>query len=269
MSEPLSLNYQYFGGEGNPPLVILHGLLGSSRNWTSVGRELAKEFEVFALDLRNHGQSPHSDEMDYALMAGDVKHFLDNNQLESVTLVGHSMGGKTAMRLAVDSPKHIKSLVVVDISPKPYPSHNLSELGTMQALPLDTIKSRKEAEAHFEDFGITDWAHRQFLLTNLVRDAEKGGFKWQVNVAGIDRNMALVANTPLAADERFEGPTLFIRGEQSDFMQDDDVSKIQEHFPYSRIDLIPNAGHNVHVENKVGFLEALATLKNTDWGCEV
>ena len=269
MFGPLALNYQYFGGEGNPPLVILHGLLGSSRNWTSVGRELSKEFEVFALDLRNHGQSPHSEEMDYASMAGDVLKFLEDNDLSSVTLLGHSMGGKTAMRLAVDAPKHIEQLVVVDISPKPYASHNRVELGVMQALPLDIIKSRKEAESHFEHFGIADWAHRQFLLTNLVRDSERGGFKWQVNVAGIDKNMELIAQSPLYEGERFEGPTIFIRGLASRYMKDEDVLAIQTHFPYSRVELVDHAGHNVHVENKDGFLKALSSLKDNDWGWEV
>ena len=269
MSEPLALNYQYYGGEGNPPMVILHGLLGSSRNWTSVARELVRDFEVFALDLRNHGQSPHSAAMDYPLMAADVKAFLETNSLQSVTLVGHSMGGKTAMRLAVDAPKSIETLVVVDISPKTYASHNRSELSVMQSLPLDVIKSRKEAEMHFEDFGIKDWAHRQFLLTNLIRDPDRGGFKWQVNVSGIDQNMERIAANPLNPEERYTGPTLFIRGEHSTFMKDEAASTIQNHFPYSRIDVVSESGHNVHVENKSAFLESISSLKNTDWGCSV
>lgn len=269
MAEQLTLNYQYFGGEGNPPMVILHGLLGSSRNWTTVARELAKTFEVFALDLRNHGQSPHSAEMDYPALAGDVLAFLDANDFESVTLLGHSMGGKTAMRLAVDHPKRVETLIVADISPKGYASHHRIEMGAMQAMPLDILKSRKDAETHFERFGVDEWAHRQFLLTNLVRDPETKAFKWQINVAGIDRNMEQVAQSPLAEGERFEGPTLFIRGENSNFMTDEDVDIIQNHFPYSRVAMVTDAGHNVHVENKAGFLEAVASLQDTDWGCEV
>ena len=269
MAEQLTLNYQYFGGEGHSPMVILHGLLGSSRNWTTVARELAKEFEVFALDLRNHGQSPHASEMDYLALAGDVLAFLDANQLEMVTLLGHSMGGKTAMRLAVDHPNRVETLIVADISPKPYAAHHRIEMGAMQAMPLDLLKSRKEAETHLERFGVDEWAHRQFLLTNLVRDAETKAFKWQINVPGIDRNMEHVALSPLAENERYEGPTLFIRGEKSKFMTDADTATIQSHFPYSRVTQVSDAGHNVHVENKAGFLEAVASLKYTDWGCEV
>lgn len=269
MTTPLALNYQYFGGEGNPPMVILHGLLGASRNWVSAARELAKEYEVFALDLRNHGQSPHADTMNYTLMAEDVLAFLKSNDLEAVTLVGHSMGGKTAMRLAVDHPEHVESLVVVDIAPKRYAAHHRMELGAMQALALDVVKSRKEAEAHLESFGLVDWAHRQFLLTNLVRDSERGGFRWQVNVSGIDRSMEHIAESPLQATERYSGPTLFIRGEQSAFIKDEDVSTIQAHFPFVRVARVSDAGHNVHVENKAGFLEAIYSLKHTDWGCQV
>ena len=250
-------------------MVILHGLFGSSRNWTMVARELVADFEVFALDLRNHGQSPHASDMDYAALAGDVFAFLEANQLETVTLLGHSMGGKTAMRLAVDHPARVETLIVADISPKAYTTHHRIEMGAMQAMPLDVLKSRKDAEAHLERFGVGDWALRQFLLTNLVRDPDNKAFKWQINVAGIDRNMEQIAQSPLAVGERYDGPTLFVRGEKSSFMDDTDGALIQNHFPYSRVVGVAEAGHNVHVENKAGFMAAIATLKETDWGCEV
>jgi esterase len=251
----IELFHRDLGGQGNPPLVLLHGLLGSSRNWMAAGRDLADHFHALALDLRNHGSSPHAGEHHYQAMVEDVLGWLDRAGLASVYLLGHSMGGKTAMRLACQHPERVKALVVVDISPRAKEPNHVAEFRALNALPLEKISSRAEADRMLAE-EVSSWGMRQFLLTNLVRQPD-GSFGWQANLAGLTRNLAETGKSPVREDERFTGPALWIVGGKSDFVRPEDHSLILKHFPRAQIEIFPESGHNPHADDRARFVETL------------
>lgn len=250
------LFHRDLGGEGRPPLVILHGLMGSSRNWQTTGRDLAAMFHVYAVDLRNHGGSPHADTTDYTAMVGDVLHWLDANHLSRVTLMGHSMGGKVAMTLACAHADRIERLIIVDIAPKTYASDgHRAEFAAMNALDLATLASRAEAEKHFADF-VEDWMMRKFLATSLERD-EQGRWRWLVNLPALTRGLAVIEANPLAGRDQYDGPVLFIAGEKSNYIEPSDRAVIREHFPQAQLVVIASSGHNPHMETREAFVRAV------------
>ncbi len=256
-SEPVKLHAVLTSDQkGRPPLVILHGMLGSSRNWTTMARCLSEHFEVWTVDLRNHGTSPHATAMTYPAMAADLAAFLDREQLEKPVLAGHSMGGKVAMRFAVESPDRISGLVVVDIAPKTYAPRWDHELAILQAIDLGSLNSRAEAEERLK-VDIADWAFRKFLLTNLVRDSGNKGFRWAINLDVIRGALPELFLKGIDSEASYHGPTLFLRGERSRFVQDRDLDSIQEHFPKARVETIAKAGHNVHFDQPEAFAEQL------------
>lgn len=241
------------GGAGHPPLVVLHGLLGSSRNWLGAGADLAAHRHVWALDLRNHGRSPHADEMDYPAMVNDVLGWLDRQGLEQTELMGHSMGGKVAMLLACRHPRRVTRLTVVDIAPKPYLSQaHRAEFAAMHELRLDTLQSRAEAELRFES-RVPDLAMRKFLATNLER-TEDGRWRWLIHLPALTAALPRLEANPLAAEDRFEGPTRFIVGGKSRYVQEADLPVIRKHFPAAQVDVIPESGHNPHIETRAEFV---------------
>jgi esterase len=250
---PLPLHHRELGGAGEPPIVLLHGLLGSSRNWQTVGRELATGRRVLALDLRNHGLSPHADDVSYAAMASDVAAWLDQQGFPAAELVGHSMGGKVAMLLACRQPARVGRLVVVDIAPKDYdwPAHR-AEFAAMNALDLGRLASRAEAEALMEP-QVPDWAMRKFLTTNLER-SEGGAWRWIVNLPALTAGLAEIEGDALADRDRYAGPALFIAGGDSRYIQPEDHPEIREHFPAAQIETIPASGHNPHIEAREAFV---------------
>jgi esterase len=250
----MQLFHRDLGGGGNPPLVILHGLLGSSRNWQTVGRDLAAKFRVFALDLRNHGGSPHAGEMTYEAMVADVIAWLDFQQLTQVTLMGHSMGGKVAMLIACRHPGRVEHLIVVDIAPKDYfwIAHR-AEFSAMNELDLGHLASRAEAELRFEA-RVSDWAMRKFLATNLERTAG-GGWRWLVNLPVLTGALSALEKNPLAPEDRYEGPTLFISGGKSNYVQPGDRAAINQHFPAAKLEVLAESGHNPHMDAREGFVE--------------
>jgi len=256
---PLDLAYRYFGGEGQPPLVILHGLLGSSRNWTTAGKMLARTFEVFALDLRGHGDSPFAPppdhEYSFPAMAADVQAWLDAKGVANPVLLGHSLGGKIAMRLAVDTPPHCRALVVADIAPRNYPPHHEAAFAAMRSLDVAHLTSRAEAEEKFRA-QLDDENLARFLLTNLVRDAD-AGFRWRIDVEGLFAALPQLSLASLAPGETYPGPTLFLRGDQSHYIRDDDRPAIAAHFPRHQILALGRAGHNLHVDQPAAFAAAL------------
>jgi len=256
---PLELAYRYFGGEGQPPLVILHGLLGSSRNWTTTGKLLARSFEVFALDLRGHGESPFAPPPDhnysYAACAADVAAWLDARGVRRPVLLGHSLGGKIAMRLAMDEPARLRALVVADIAPRDYPPHHAAAFAAMRSLDLSALTSRADAEAKLRA-QLTDENLVRFLLTNLVREADDG-FRWRVDVAGLEAALPQLSRSPLAPGEIYPGPALFLRGDESDFIRETDRPAIAAHFPRHQILALGRAGHNLHVDQPAAFATAL------------
>lgn len=247
------LAHRDFGGAGLPPLVILHGMLGSSRNWQSAGRDLAAGFHVFALDLRNHGDSFHAREMNHAALAGDVIAWMDAQDLERVHLLGHSMGGKAAMRLAVDHPRRVDKLVVVDIAPKGYPrSHGLN-FKAMNGLDLATLHSRHEAEERLAS-DVQDWAMRKFLLTNLERGADGKSFRWSINLPALTESLPVLEQNSLASGERFDGDVLFVLGGRSRYFAPEDEPVTRAHFPYVTFSTIAESGHNPHFDTREAFV---------------
>lgn len=253
----ITLAHRDLGGDGHPPLVILHGMLGSSRNWQTAGRDLAHHFHVLAPDLRNHGGSPHSDRMDYEAMMDDVIGWMRSGDLERATFVGHSMGGKVAMLLACRHPALVERLVVADIAPKDYHwvGHR-AEFAAMNELDLRHLKSRAEAELRFEA-RIDDWAVRKFIATNLER-TEDGGWRWLINLPVLTAALPVLEKTPLAPTDRFEGPAKFIVGGRSTYVSPDDTGTIRRHFPHAEIETIPAAGHNPHMQTRTEFVKAIS-----------
>jgi esterase len=254
--ETVPLAYRYFGGEGRPPLVILHGLLGASRNWQSVGRVLAEEFEVFAVDLRNHGDSPHHAEMGYAALARDLEAWRVRQGIDRFLLIGHSLGGKIAMRYACQHPAQVLGLIIADIAPRAYQPHFRKELEALAALDVTTLETRGEAESRLEP-AISDWALRKFLLTNLVRSSN-GGWRWQCNLQVLLENLPELAGDSLPDGSSFRGPTLFLRGGKSDFVLDSDRDAMAEHFPNYLLTTIPEAGHKLHFDRMEEFCRAVS-----------
>ena len=253
LAEPhmgLHLAHREFG-EG-PPLVVLHGLFGSARNWTSAARHLAESWTVYALDLRNHGDSPWAEEVDYRAMAGDVLNFLDQKGLERATLLGHSMGGKTAMTLALNHGERVEALVVVDIAPVEY-THTMGPyVEAMASLDLAGLGRRAEADAQMQTH-VPDPGVRAFLLQNLV--SREGRFAWQLNLAALGAGMSSLTGFPREAAERaYPGRTLFLGGGQSDYILPEHHPSIYRLFPNAEFEEIPDAGHWVHAEAPASFL---------------
>jgi len=251
-----TLFHRDLGGAGNPPMVVLHGLLGSSRNWLTAGGDLAAQYHVLAPDLRNHGKSPHADEMTYDAMMADVLAWMDAQHLKRVTLMGHSMGGKTAMLLACRHPERVERLVVVDIAPKNYLSNaHRAEFAAMNELRLGSLQSRGEAELRFEA-RVDDWAMRKFLVTNLERD-EAGGWKWQINLPALTMALPALEQSPLKDGDLFSGPALFITGGKSRYVATEDRGMIEKHFPGAKIEVVAESGHNPHMETRAAFVAAV------------
>ena len=245
-----------FENSAAPVLVILHGLLGSSRNWLTIGKALQHRFDVHALDLRNHGSSPHADSMRWAEMSSDLQAYFYRHKIESMILMGHSLGGKVAMRYACENPAVVKKLIIVDIAAKLYPPHHDNEFRAMKRIATAELTSRKEAEELLEPM-VPDWAMRQFLLTNLVHAEASEGFKWQVNLETLHASLPHLRQNSLLETDRYDQAVLLVRGANSDFVDDSDAEKMRCWFSHLREQIVPSAGHNVHVENRKGFLEVL------------
>jgi len=253
---PVILHHTDLGGAGQPPLLVLHGMLGSARNWQTTGRDLTAAFHVFALDARNHGRSPHAAEMTYAAMAGDVIAWMDRQGLAKAVIVGHSMGGKTAMLLACRHPERVERLVVVDIAPKDYfwVAHR-AEFAAMNELDLAGLRSRHEAEMRFEA-RVPGLGMRKFLTNNLERD-EAGHWRWAVNLPVLTAALPALEQNSLAPGDRYAAPALFIAGGRSQYVQAGDHDAIRRHFPAARIEVIADSGHNPHMDRREEFVRLL------------
>lgn len=246
----MELNHKIIG-EGDP-IIILHGLFGMLDNWQTVAKELAEEYMVILIDLRNHGKSPHSDEWSIELMAQDVLDFMHANWIFEATIMGHSMGGKVAMEMALRENDLIKKLIVVDIAPKAYDRGHDLIIDTLNSVPIAEIESRNEAEEYLEK-QISDWGIRQFLLKNISRNKE-GGYRWKMNLPVITENYeTILQKTP--AGRVYDNPTLFIAGGNSDYIQSEDSEYIKTLFPEADIKTIEGAGHWVHAEKREEVVE--------------
>jgi esterase len=245
-------------GESGPPVVILHGLLGSARNWSTFAKELAGTRRVFALDLRNHGSSPWADQMTYAQMAEDVRAFMARQGLPTAAVVGHSMGGKVAMCLALAHGQQVERLVVVDVAPVAYQRSFNAYVEAMRALDLSGISRRSEADALLAE-QISDAGVRGFLLQNLISTDD--GLAWRVPLQALAYNMPELVGFPDLRDAgQYGGPTLFVTGDRSDYVRPEHHAEIRRLFPHAQFAMIPNAGHWVHAEAPEQFLEVVGAF---------
>jgi len=248
----MTLHSQILGS--GKPFVILHGFLGMSDNWKTLGGRWANEgYEVHLLDQRNHGRSFHSDEFSYEIMAEDLKNYCEEHGLKEIILLGHSMGGKVAMQFAVTYPEMVSKLIVADIGPKAYPSHHQDILKALSSLNFSQIKSRGEAEDVLSEY-IKDKGTRLFLLKNLYRK-NKNELALRINLPVLSEKIEEVG-VALAKDAVFKGDTLFLGGEKSGYIEPMDEILIKKHFPRARIVTISKAGHWLHAENPDEFYEA-------------
>jgi pimeloyl-ACP methyl ester carboxylesterase len=267
----MQLFYRKFGNEGNPPLIILHGLFGISDNWVTFGKRMAEEgFEVFIPDQRNHGRSEWSDDFNYLALTNDLYDFIDAEEIENPVLLGHSMGGKVAMRFAVSYPNLVQKLIIVDMAPKPYDvkQQHLNMIRAMLDLDLTKIESRTEAEQQLATT-VTDQRIRQFILKNLYRK-DKNTFGWRLNLTAIARNLQGMSDT-IPEESRYAKPVLFIKGALSDYILPEDTALILHHFPQAEIVTISGASHWVHADapeefyrHITRFLSGNSTQKNTE-----
>ncbi|MFQ3239874.1 MAG: esterase [Olleya marilimosa] len=245
-------------GEGKP-FVILHGFLGMSDNWKTLGNQFAEHFQVHLVDQRNHGRSFHDDSFHYDALAEDLKHYFDANQIKDAILLGHSMGGKTAMLFATLYPELVSKLIIADISPRFYPIHHDAILQGLNSLDFNVLKSRSQADKQLANY-VSDFGTRQFLLKNLYW-IEKGKLALRMNLEALTENVSEVGEA-LPIHAKFEGDTLFLRGDKSEYIGNQDEAIIKNHFPEANIITISNAGHWLHAENPEDFYNAVTNFVN-------
>jgi pimeloyl-ACP methyl ester carboxylesterase len=245
----MELYYKTFG-EGKP-LIILHGLFGSSDNWLTHAKKLADYFKVYLVDQRNHGHSPWSDAFSYQIMADDLHELVKKEQLADFILMGHSMGGKTAMLYTQQHEELVEKLIVVDMGVKEYPIHHDTILEGLNSLDLSVIDTRSRAEEELGKY-IENLSIRQFLLKNLYWK-EKGQLAWRINITVLEKEMPSIVGA-LPYKEVFT-ETLFMRGGQSNYIREEDEDHILKYFPISEIHTIERAGHWIHAEAPEEFIE--------------
>ncbi len=237
-------------GETGQPIVILHGLLGSSRNWATHAKWLGETHQAFALDLRNHGTSPWADDMNYEAMADDVRSFIKARGLGPVIMIGHSMGGKTAMRLALNEPSLVEKLVVVDIAPVAYDHSFGGYVEAMLAIDVANLTHRKEIDDILA-VTVPEPAIRAFLLQNLERRGQ--GFAWKANLAVLAKAMPGLMNFPVRDGDHFANPSIFLAGANSNYVRTSDQPVIERLFSRAEIRHIADAGHWLHAEQPAAF----------------
>jgi esterase len=247
-----ALHFEEYGEAGSPVLIFLHGLLGSSRNWRSVAKALSDKYKIYAVDLPEHGGSPHSVSTSLSAMQSQVSEWIESHISGNYVLCGHSLGGKIAMGYACSHPNNLRGIVVGDIAPRDYPSeHHIPTLDALLSLDLQRIDSRKEADEQLEA-KVPNWAFRQFLLTNL--EQEDGAWQWRANISGLRASICRLSSNPIQSSDSFTGPTLFVRGGKSGYLRSEHFPLVEKSFPSAKIVTLPEAGHDVHVEDKEGFL---------------
>lgn len=244
------LNYKKMGS--GQPLIILHGLMGMLDNWQTPAKHFEQHYEVFLVDQRNHGRSAHSNEMNYQLLADDLFEFLYSHHLHDVNIIGHSMGGKTAMKFAQQNPHLIDKLIVADIAPRAYAVHHHVILEALKSANVNQQKNRGDVEEHLMQ-KLKQKSIVHFLLKNLYWK-NKGELAWRFNLEAIEKNLELVGEA--ITDEVYQQPTLFIRGQKSEYITDNDLPLINQYFPQNMLDTVPNAGHWLHAENPAYFINS-------------
>ncbi|WP_291868638.1 alpha/beta fold hydrolase [Maribacter sp.] len=237
-------------GEGEP-ICILHGFLGMSDNWKTLGSQYANEgMQVHLIDQRNHGKSFHADNFNYDILTEDLKHYLEYHNIEKTILLGHSMGGKTVMQFACSYPSMTKKLIVADIAPKFYPPHHQTIIDGLNLVTKEGLTSRKETDTNLAKY-IPEFGIRQFLLKNLYWE-EKGKLGFRFNLKVLSTKMEEIGEN-ISNSDTYTGPTLFLRGDKSEYVMPNDSLEIKTHFPNAIIETIDNAGHWLHAENPKQF----------------
>ncbi|PCM43157.1 alpha/beta fold hydrolase [Marinobacter sp. ANT_B65] len=244
-------------GEGSP-LILLHGLFGSLENLGGVARKLQNEWQIHALDQRNHGSSPHTDTMDYPSMAEDVVAYMDEQGIDKACLLGHSMGGKVAMQVALQAPERVEKIIVADIAPVSYKPRHDAVLEGLKQIDLTNVRSRREADVQMARF-VDMEATRQFLLMNLERIPKQeqldGGpvYRWRLNLKAIEACYANLASAP-EGEAPYEGPVLFLKGADSAYIQEKHRDEIFRLFPHAQLSIIEGTGHWLHAEKTDTFV---------------
>ena len=249
-------------GEGTP-LLILHGFLGMSDNWKTLGKQYAREgYNVHLIDQRNHGKSFHSPDFDYGLLVADIKAYMEHYGLPRAITIGHSMGGKTVMQLACTYPDLVEKLIVADIAPKYYPPHHQPIINALKGLDLKEYTSRREVDEALA-IHITDLGTRQFLLKNLYWETkDKLGFRFNLDV--LSQKMEEIGEN-IGPTDIFYGPSLFLKGDRSEYIVPEDFPAIKRHFPMAKIETIDKAGHWIHAQNPGQFFgKSLAFMKEKE-----
>ena len=248
----MELYYKKIGA--GDPLIILHGLFGSGMNWRTLSKFFAQRYEVYLLDQRNHGKSPHDDVFNYDVMTADVVQFFEDHDIESASIIGHSMGGKTAIQLALTYPSLVNKLVSVDMGIKEQPVQDATLQEGLLSLDFDTILTRKAADKAMEKY-IPDWGTRQFILQNIhwTEDKKLG---WRMNVKAIIENIDEIGRE-IIWDDPYQGEALFVKGAASDYIVSQDIPSLMKAFPKAKIEEIPKAGHWVHADNPTYFGEVV------------
>lgn len=253
MGMAVELAFQEMGA--GPPVVILHGLFGSKRNWTSIARQLAVTCRVVSVDLRNHGESPWDSRHDYPSLAADVALVLEQQVGRPAAVIGHSMGGKAAMVTALTRPDLVDRLVVVDIAPAPSTGTPLATVQAMRAAPLASFTRRSEL-ADALAAAIPDRGVRNFLAVNAA--VGERGLSWTLNLEAIERDFEAILGFPqMPPDRVFPGPTLVLAGGRSDYVRPEHLPEFERLFPAAVIERISEAGHWVHADAPEAFMAAV------------
>ena len=253
----MKLFYRQFGN--GKPLIILHGLFGLSDNWVSIGKLLSLSYHVIIPDLRNHGQSPHNSNFNYSAMTDDISELMEDLEMESAVIIGHSMGGKVAMQFALQYPEKTDKLIVVDMSMRQYDERQ-NQIGIIKAM-MDIDFSRIEARSEVSELlkkSIKDEKVRLFIMKNLYRKT-RTQLGWRPDLTNIYQNIDYVFEA-ISATNVYQGKSLFIQGEDSDYVLASDVSQIQQQFPHASFAVVPNAGHWVHADNPEDFLKEVVAF---------
>ncbi len=251
----MSLYYRTYGDDLAQPVIILHGLFGSSDNWKSIATQLSSNFRVVTVDLRNHGQSFHHAEMNYELLAMDIVQLLTELDIDQANFIGHSMGGKVVMKLGVMYPEKVMKQLVIDMSPRSYDDQHTYIIDTLSSINLNDIKTRNDADLALS-VSIKDKSIRQFLLMNLKVEDES--FSWKINLSSLKKNYSLLLEQIDIDKNKITFPSYFIRGSKSNYITDSDTNYIKRCYENVRIITIDGAGHWVHAESPKLFLEKVS-----------
>ena len=250
-----TLNFKTFGS--GDPIIIMHGLFGMLDNWQTIAKKLSEEYMVYVVDLRDHGKSEHTTDFNYPLLAQDIAEFLEAEWIHEAYIIGHSMGGKTALQLVKDYPDLVEKLIVVDIGIKSYKGGHETILEALSNVPIDSVKTRLDVDKHLSRY-ISEPGIRLFLMKNLTRNKE-GGYRWKMNLKLlIKHDQEILAGVTF--DEIVDTPTLFIRGGKSSYIQDEDLDEISSHFKDIQLITIADAGHWVHAEQPNELLSAIKSF---------